>query len=160
MVKKIIDNEDIDNDENSIDEESDNILDESIIEDETYSQYNDENNENSDIIEDIFVYNNNNNNKIEYLVGDDRISCNRLTKYEMVRILGERVKQLIMGAKPMIKNYKDFSYEEIAEYELLNNVLPFKIKRPLPNDKYELWYLNELSKDHLLNLFQHITPIH
>ena len=155
MVKKINDNEENDNDDNSIDEESDNILDESVIDEDTLSQYNDDNNENSEIIEDIYI--SNNNTTIEYLTGDDRISCNRLTKYEMVRILGERVKQLILGAKPMIKNYKDFSYEEIAEYELLNNVLPFKIRRPLPNNKYELWYLNELSKDHLINFFQHIN---
>ena len=26
-----------------------------------------------------------------------------MTKYEMVRILGERTKQLVLGAKPLIK---------------------------------------------------------
>ena len=155
MVKKNDndDNENNDDDNNSMDEESDNILDESINDEDILSQYNEENNDNSE----IFEYTYTNNNKIEYLTGDNRISCNRLTRYEMVRILGERVKQLILGAKPMIKNYKDFTYEEIAEYELLNNVLPFKIKRILPNNKYELWYLNELSKEHLMNYFQHIN---
>jgi DNA-directed RNA polymerase subunit K/omega len=157
MVKKN-DNEDNENndenDNNSMDEESDNILDESINDEDILSQYNEDNNNNSEIFEYAYT---NNNNKIEYLTGDNRISCNRLTRYEMVRILGERVKQLILGAKPMIKNYKDFTYEEIAEYELLNNVLPFKIKRILPNNKYELWYLNELSKEHLMNYFQHIN---
>ena len=34
----------------------------------------------------------------------NRISSNRLTKYEMVRIIGERTKQLTLGAKPLIKN--------------------------------------------------------
>ena len=37
----------------------------------------------------------------------------------MVRILGERTKQLKMGAKPLIKNYQDLSYEKIAEEELI-----------------------------------------
>jgi DNA-directed RNA polymerase subunit K/omega len=88
----------------------------------------------------------------EMVSKENRISPNRLTKYEMVRILGERTKQLKMGAKPLIKNHKDFSYEKIAEEELKTNMIPFKIKRPLPNGKYELWTLDELKKDHLLSL--------
>ena len=87
----------------------------------------------------------------EYLTKENRISVNRLTKYEMVRILGERTKQLTMGAKPLIKNYQNLSYDKIAEEEFILNVIPFKIKRPLPNGKYEIWTLNELNKDHLLS---------
>ena len=159
-----------------IKEESDNELDDEIneddnnedenIEDELSDDLNDEINSqymteellndkdiDVDYIDDI--YNIDHTSKNEYLYGDDRISCNRLTKYEMVRILGERVKQLIMGAKPMIKNYKDLSYEEIAEYELLNNILPFKIKRILPSGKYEIWSLEELSKEHLIHLINY-----
>ena len=91
---------------------------------------------------------------IEYVSKQDRLSSNRLTKYEMVRILGERCKQLTMGAKPLIKNYKDLSYDKIAEEEFIRNMIPFKIKRPLPNGKYEIWNLEELSKDHLLSLIE------
>lgn len=83
---------------------------------------------------------------------EDRISSNRLTKYEMVRILGERTKQLTMDAKPFIKNYEKLSYDKIAEEELKNNMIPFKIKRPLPNGKFEIWFLDELIKDHLYSL--------
>jgi DNA-directed RNA polymerase subunit K/omega len=86
------------------------------------------------------------------LKGKDRLSANRLTKYEMVRILGERTKQLTMGAKPLIKNYEGLEYDKIAEEELKLNMIPYKIKRPLPNGKYEIWQLDELYKDHLLNL--------
>jgi DNA-directed RNA polymerase subunit K/omega len=82
---------------------------------------------------------------------NDRISPNRLTKYEMVRILGERTKQLTLGAKPLIKNYQSLSYEQIAEEELKLNMTPYKIKRTLPNKKYEIWSLDELKKDHLLS---------
>ncbi len=81
---------------------------------------------------------------------NERISFNRLTKYEMVRILGERTKQLKLGAKPMVKNYKTLPYEKIAEEELKLNMIPFKIKRPLPNGKVEIWTLDELEKEHLM----------
>ena len=87
----------------------------------------------------------------EYLTKENRISRNRLTPYEMVRILGERTKQLTMGAKPLIKNYHHLSYDKIAEEEFKINVIPFKIKRPLPNGKYEIWTLDELYKEHLLS---------
>jgi DNA-directed RNA polymerase subunit K/omega len=90
----------------------------------------------------------------EELLKENRVSSNRLTKYEMVRILGERTKQLKMGAKPLIKNYQDLSYEKIAEEELKVNMIPFKIKRQLPNGKYEIWLLNELSQEHLLSYLE------
>lgn len=83
------------------------------------------------------------------LEGKDRITNPRLTRYEMVRILGERTKQLTMGAKPLVKNHNDLSYDEIAIEELKLNMIPFKIKRPLPNNKIEIWKLNELDKKHL-----------
>jgi len=31
-------------------------------------------------------------------------------------------------------------------------MIPFKIKRPLPNGKFEIWTLEELKKDHLYYL--------
>jgi DNA-directed RNA polymerase subunit K/omega len=91
-------------------------------------------------------------NNSEYISIENRISCNRLTKYEMVRILGERTKQLTMGAKPLIKNFESLSYDKISEEELKLNMIPFKIKRPLPNGKFEIWTLDELKKDHLYYL--------
>lgn len=89
---------------------------------------------------------------VTYVKKEERISANRLSKYEMVRILGERTKQLTMGAKPLIKNFQDLSYDRIAEEELKVNMIPYKIRRPLPNGKYELWTLDELNKAHLLSL--------
>ena len=32
----------------------------------------------------------------------------------MVRILGERTKQLTMGAKPLLKNYKDLTGKDLS----------------------------------------------
>jgi len=91
---------------------------------------------------------------IQYVKKEDRISAPKLTKYEMVRILGERCKQLTTGAKPLIKNYQGLPYDRIAEEELKVNMIPFKIRRPLPNGKYELWTLDELKKDHLMSLLE------
>ena len=89
---------------------------------------------------------------VEYVKKEDRLSAPKLTKYEMVRILGERTKQLTMGAKPLIKNHKGLPYDVIAEEELKVNMIPYKIRRPMPNGKYELWTLDELNKEHLLSL--------
>jgi len=90
--------------------------------------------------------------KIILLDKSMRITNPRLTKYEMVRILGERTKQLTMGAKPLVKNYQDLNYEMIAIEELKNNMIPFKIIRPLPNNRIEEWGIDELDKKHLLHL--------
>jgi len=91
---------------------------------------------------------------VEYVKKEERISAKKLTKYEMVRILGERQKQLTMGAKPLIKNFQGLPYDKIAEEELKLNMIPYKIRRPLPNGKYELWTLDELNKSHLLALLE------
>lgn len=133
-----------DNDEIIIDQDLDPEIDETvcIIED----AINEDNNyfDNNDEVE------LQNNQLTEYVNKEDRISSDRLTNYEMVRILGERTKQLTMGAKPLIKNFQNLPYDRIAEEELKKNMIPFKIKRPLPRGKYEIWTLDELKKDHLL----------
>lgn len=111
------------------------------------------------IIEHDFNYNNVKENII-IVTGKDRISRPLLTKYEMVRVLGEREKQLISQAEKRIKfeldkggkvnkniNLKEIS--EIAEEELRNNQIPFKIKK-INGNRIEIWSLDELRKDHLL----------
>jgi len=135
---EIEDDDDDDDDENgySLEEEENENL-ECIIEKAIEEDYTND----SDIEEEI---------QEEIVSNNDRISANRLTKYEMVRIIGERIKQLNMGAKPLIKNYESLNYENIAIQELKLNMIPYKIKRPLPNGKFEIWTLDELSKDHLL----------
>ena len=92
---------------------------------------------------------------LKILYGSDRITKNKLTRYEFVRIIGERTKQLSMGAKPSVsinKKSEDLEYNEIAIEELKLNMLPFKIKRPLING-YEIWSLDELEKEHLAYYF-------
>jgi DNA-directed RNA polymerase subunit K/omega len=86
---------------------------------------------------------------------EKRISKNKMTRYEFVRIIGERVMQLTKGAKPLIKQNKkstELSYKEIAIEELKANMTPFKIRR-FVKDHYEIWKIDELNKKHLEPLF-------
>jgi DNA-directed RNA polymerase subunit K/omega len=162
--------EESDDEISEIVEDTDDILDEDIEQEDEDEEYNEvEEIEETELIsgcildkvieDDLEDFENNEiseipeiNNEDKLLKGKDRISSNRLTKYEMVRILGERTKQLTMGAKVLIKNHKNLSYDIIAEEELRLNMIPFKIRRPLPHGKFELWSLDELSKEHLISL--------
>lgn len=76
---------------------------------------------------------------------EDRISRNILTKYEMVRLIGTRAKQISDGSKVFVKYDGVKSAIELAELELKYKMLPLKIKRPLPNGKYEIWKVSELD---------------
>lgn len=84
--------------------------------------------------------------KTQYVDADKRITHPHMTKYEYVRVLGDRMMQLSNGAKPMIKNFGDMSIKEIAHNEIMNGVVPFKIERPLPNGDIEVWGVGELTK--------------
>lgn len=87
-----------------------------------------------------------------------RISKNQMTKYELVRILGERTVQLTRGAKPLIKQNKNtdnLTYKEIAIEEIKLDMIPLKIKRMVSTNngyQYEIWNVNELKKSHLMNI--------
>lgn len=110
---------------------------------------------NDSCIIDIVVNSNNENTVYTIASKEERKSRNKLTVNEFVRVIGERTKQLTMGAKPLIKINKDsedFNYGEIAIEELKYDMLPFKIKRFI-NNKYEIWELSELKKNHLTHLF-------
>lgn len=86
---------------------------------------------------------------------EHRTSKNKMTRYEFVRIKGERIMQLSKGAKPLIKKNKqseELTYKEIAVEEIRTNMVPFKIKR-FVKDHYEIWRIDELDKKHLEPLF-------
>lgn len=89
--------------------------------------------------------------KEEIVPKEKRITRPFMTKYEYVRIIGTRRKQLSLGAKPMIKIDGKLSINEIVNEEIKANMIPFKIKRPLPDsNKVEIWNFDELEKEHLL----------
>lgn len=74
-----------------------------------------------------------------------RITFPKLTKYERVRLIGSRAKQIALGAKVLIKNTNGLSPIEIAKLELNERMIPMKIKRILPDNKVEIWKLSELD---------------
>lgn len=86
-----------------------------------------------------------NDTSVVILKGNDRITKPILTKYERVRLLETRTKQLSLGAKPMLKNVEGLSSSEIATLEIKNNVVPIIIERPLPGNVFEEWKITELE---------------
>jgi DNA-directed RNA polymerase subunit K/omega len=68
-----------------------------------------------------------------------------LEKYEVVKLLAIRSKQLAQGAKAMIKDTHDMSHKEIAKEELKLKVMPLILVRPIPNSEPEKWFLRELD---------------
>jgi DNA-directed RNA polymerase I, II, and III subunit RPABC2 len=69
-----------------------------------------------------------------------------MTRYEKARILGERAKQINMGAKPFVE--VDESMIDgylIALKELEQKRMPFIIQRPLPNGGSEYWRISDLE---------------
>ena len=69
-----------------------------------------------------------------------------LTKYEKTRILGIRIKQLNNGSLPYVMVSEDLLDNFIiAEKELKEKKIPFIIQRPLPNNTFEYWKLEDLE---------------
>lgn len=69
-----------------------------------------------------------------------------LSKYEKTKVIGLRAKQINNGAKPFI-NIDETIIDGyiIAEKELYQKKIPFIIKRPISNNKFEYWKLEDLE---------------
>jgi len=96
-------------------------------------------------IEEEFSDDQNDEELSDRVSNDERITKPIMTKYERVRLLGIRTRQLALGAKPMIKDSDSLSSKEIAELELKHNIIPLIIIRPLPNGRKEYWKVGELA---------------
>ena len=96
------------------------------------------------VIEDIGEEDNVNIKKV-YIDKEDYISKKILSKYERVRILGIRTKNLSAGAKPMIKNIQGLTFREIAKLELKNKKMPFLIERQFADGTVEVWDVADLE---------------
>jgi len=135
-----IEEEEVNDDDNESDMNSVNEDDESDNEEELIGDDEDDILVNTDEDDDIVT------SQTVIVPNNERMTRPFLTKYEKVRIIGTRRKQLYLGAKPMIKIDGDLSIEEIVDLELKEKVIPFKIKRPLPSsNKVEIWKLSELE---------------
>jgi DNA-directed RNA polymerase subunit K/omega len=85
-------------------------------------------------------------NKDGIIVDEMHKTMPLLTKYEKTKILGMRVKQLNSGTTPYITiNEKIIDNYLIAQMELEQKKLPFIIQRPLPNNNFEYWKLQDLD---------------
>ena len=135
-----------DNDEEEGDDEEDDNIDETELKKENEV-------DDDDIINCFYDFEQNEINNIQNIQNndvpkEDRITMPYLTKYERVRVLGTRAKQISLGAKILVKNV-DLTTKnpfEIAKIELGLGIIPFKIRRPLPNGKVEEWKISELVK--------------
>mmetsp|Transcript_108160 Transcript_108160/g.209385 ORF Transcript_108160/g.209385 Transcript_108160/m.209385 type:complete len:122 (-) Transcript_108160:94-459(-) len=67
-----------------------------------------------------------------------------LTKYEKARILGARALQLSMNAPVMVELDGETDPLLIAEKELIQRVIPFVVRRFLPDGTFEDWKVAEL----------------
>ena len=140
--------EDVNDDVNDDDEKEDSIEDEDLY--EASEKLDDIKSENS-------IYDDNDTDIFEQIdpeielkrnmkvPDNERITIPKLTKYEKVRLLGTRAKQISDGSKVFIKSKNVKNAMDLAELELENKVIPLKIKRPLPNGKYEIWSVKELD---------------
>jgi DNA-directed RNA polymerase subunit K/omega len=135
------------------DKDDDKDIDDSVVDDVLQSDVNekqsciyDTTGNSDDEIDFINIDNIENiDNKEILLEGPNRITFPMMTKYEYVRIIGTRAKQIALGSKKFIKNTDNMSPKIVAMLELKNKICPFKIKRPLPGNRYELWSVSELE---------------
>ena len=81
-------------------------------------------------------------------INKPKISKPIMTIYEFNQIIGLRTMQLSMGAIPFVKTNiikSNMELREVAIQELKEGKLPFIIKRPLPNNKFEYVRIRELD---------------
>jgi len=84
-------------------------------------------------------------NKERIIVDDLHRTYPVLSKYEKVRIIGQRVKQLNSGCPPYITTEKHIDNYIIAEQEVKEKILPIIIRRPIPSGGCEYWRLQDLE---------------
>ena len=78
---------------------------------------------------------------------DERVTTNVLTRYERGRILGARATQIADNAPVLVAIEGEVDPYMIAYKELQARVIPFVIRRYLPDGSYEDWAINELETD-------------
>ena len=70
-------------------------------------------------------------------------SVNILTKFEKARILGMRIRQLQMGAPPLIDTTSMHSERQIADKELEMRRCPLIVRRYITRQDFEDWRLTD-----------------
>lgn len=84
---------------------------------------------------------------------EDRKSRNVMSRYEARRLTSLRAQQLQQSApstlneeekKKIPKN--NYYYANIARLELKNKVIPMYIRRKMPDNSLEIWFVKELAQ--------------
>lgn len=70
-----------------------------------------------------------------------------MTKYERARIIGSRALQISLNAPVMVDTEGDTDPMSIAERELNAKLVPFIVRRFLPDGTYEDWKVRDLLQD-------------
>lgn len=80
------------------------------------------------------------------IIDDNHKTYPVLSKYEKAKLIGIRVNQLNCGANAFVPE-KNLNIDKvlIVEEELKQKKLPFIIKRPIPNGKFEYWNVKDLE---------------
>ena len=72
-----------------------------------------------------------------------------MTKYEFDAIVSLRTTQISMGAIPFVEINDEIKsnidLRKVAIQELKENKIPYLVKRPLPNNKYEYIRVGDLN---------------
>jgi len=89
-------------------------------------------------------------NKIMANLDKPKISKPIMTKYEFNQVISLRANQLALGSPPFIDTTNlviksNMEMRAIALQELIEGKLPFILKRPLPNNKYEYYRIKDLD---------------
>jgi len=80
------------------------------------------------------------------IIDDNHKTYPVLSKYEKAKIIGIRVNQLNCGANAFVSEQNlNIDKVLVVERELKEKKLPFIIKRPIPNGKFEYWNVNDLE---------------
>jgi len=92
-------------------------------------------------------------------VNEKKISKPIMTKYEFNQVISQRTTMLAHGAIPLVdvNNYKiksNIELREIALNELSQGKVPFIIKRPMPNNKFELYRVKDLDLVAVIHMFK------
>jgi DNA-directed RNA polymerase subunit K/omega len=151
---KIEEDDDQEDEEDKLDDnggygdEENEIIDDEINRNEScLYKFSNKNLDDDDEIEDELHFEDDNEIKNTDIITDPQLREAKpiLTKYERVRILGDRAKQLSLGAKSMLLNVDNLQPKEIAKLELQMGKIPFKIEKVFPDGRREIWKVSELT---------------
>jgi DNA-directed RNA polymerase I, II, and III subunit RPABC2 len=90
----------------------------------------------------------------------DRKTLPIMTIYELDQLMGQRTMHLSRGAPPFVDIGEDFKIQRnmelrsIVKKEILEGKLPYIVRRPLPNGKYEDWRVADLSLVAVMDLLR------